>query len=149
MKLKSKCAARYAVLLLVITAALLIGLVILAGSFYQAESFAKNGEFTDNESRLAYLAEFGWECEETPLSEEEILLPAEFDETLNRYNILQRQQGFDLSDYAGLYVMQYRYRVTNYPGSKNVEATLYLYENLIIGADIHSVELGGFMHSLK
>ena len=149
MKLKSKRANKYAVLLLIVTAVLLIGLIILAGTFYRAESYGKSGGLDNNESRLSYLAEFGWECEKTPIAEEEILLPAEFDETLERYNLLQQQQGFDLSNYAGLYVMQYRYRVLNYPGNDNVEATLYLYENLVIGADIHSVELGGFMHSLK
>ena len=149
MKLNTKLSTKYAVLLLIAIAILLTGLVLLAGAFYRTEAFGKNGFVDDNESRLAYLADHGWECEETPIAEEEVLLPAEFDETLERYNLLQRQQGFDLSDYAGLYVMQYRYHVTNYPGNNDVEATLYLYENTVIGGDIHSVALDGFMHSLK
>lgn len=149
MKLRTRLSAKHAVLLLIAIAILLTGLVLLAGTFYRAETFGENGSVGDNESRLAYLAKHGWECEKTPISEEKVLLPAEFDETLERYNLLQRQQGFDLSDYAGLYVMQYRYHVINYPNNDNVEATLYLYEKTVIGGDIHSVALDGFMHSLK
>ena len=149
MKLKTKLSTKHAVLLLIAIAILLIGLVLLAGAFYRIETLGKIGAVDDNEARLAYLEKYGWECEETPVSETEVLLPSEFDETLTRYNLLQRQQGFDLSAYAGLYVMQYRYRVTNYPRNPDVEATLYLYESTVIGGDIHSVALDGFMHSLK
>ena len=80
------------------------------------------------------MKEYGWECEETPIAEEEILLPSSFDTTLEQYNLLQKQQGFDLSDYAGLYVMQYRYHVLNYPDNENVEATLYTYKNIVMVA---------------
>lgn len=149
MELKTRLSSKHAVLLLIAIAILLTGLVLLAGAFYRAESVGKNGSIDNNESRLAYLKEYGWECEKTPIAEEEVLLPSEFDATLEQYNLLQKQQGFDLSDYAGLYVMQYRYHVLNYPDNSNVEATLYIYKNIVIGADIHSAALDGFMHSLK
>ena len=59
MKLKSKHANQYAVLLLIATAVLLIALTLLAGSFYRAESFGKGGGIRDNVDWLAYLSEYG------------------------------------------------------------------------------------------
>ena len=38
--------------------------------------------------------------------------------------------------------------MTNYPGEENVSVSLLVYEDKIIGADVASAELGGFMHRI-
>ena len=51
---------------------------------------------------------------------------------------------------GGLECKQYSYVVTNYPSSDGtVYATLYVKGGRVIGGDIHSANINGFMHTLK
>ena len=77
-----------------------------------------------NEERVAYLQSLGWEVEETPILEQEITLPKEFPDVLDQYNELQRQQGFDLEEYAGKKLTLYTYRITNHPDAEEADASL-------------------------
>ena len=44
----------------------------------------------------------------------------------------------------------YRYRVKNYPsGEENVIAQIIVLNYQVIGGDVHSSALDGFMHGLK
>jgi hypothetical protein len=44
----------------------------------------------------------------------------------------------------------YTYAVTNYPdASQTVLADLYIYKNRVIGGDVHSTNLDGFMIGIK
>ncbi len=101
------------------------------------------------EERIAYLSQFGWSVEEDPLEVTEVIIPETFDDTYANYNELQKSQGFDLSIYAAKRVKKWTYRVTNYPGYENMEciqATLLVYDGKVIGGDVCSTELDGFMH---
>ena len=102
------------------------------------------------EERLQYLAQFGWSVHEEPVSVQEIFIPAQFGDVYNNYNAIQLAQGFDLLPYAGRSVKKWVYAVTNYPGYAQseayVQATLLVCQGIIIGGDICSVELDGFMH---
>ena len=81
---------------------------------------------------------------------QEILIPEEFSPVYQDYNELQKQQGYDLEDYAGRKCTLYTYAVTNYPDkNQTVLADLYLYRDRIIGGDIHSTDLNGFMTGIK
>ncbi len=104
---------------------------------------------SSNEDRLAYLASLGWEAESSPLSEQTILLPKQFPEVLKEYNELQKKQGFDLEKYGGKEVCMFTYRILNYPVNGEVQCSLYQYKNRIVGGDIHSVAIDGFMTGLK
>ncbi|MBE6892123.1 MAG: DUF4830 domain-containing protein [Ruminococcaceae bacterium] len=110
----------------------------------------KNLRGETNEQRIEYLKSFGWEIVEEPTESTEVVIPSEFDETYESYNLLQQTQGFDLSKYKGKKVMRYTYSVKNYPtdSAENVCATLLVSDKKIIGGDISSTSLGGFMHSL-
>ena len=55
-------------------------------------------------------------------------------------------QGFDLEPYAGQICTQYVYKVENHPGDDQVYATLLVYGDEIIGGDIASTAVDGFMH---
>ncbi|MBE6811569.1 MAG: DUF4830 domain-containing protein [Ruminococcaceae bacterium] len=102
------------------------------------------------EERLQYLEQFGWIVQEEPVSVQEIFIPAQFGDVYNNYNAIQLSQGFDLLPYAGRSVKKWVYAVTNYPGYAQseayVQATLLVCQGIIIGGDICSVELDGFMH---
>ena len=103
-----------------------------------------------NSDRLGYLAELGWDCEQEPIDEQEIVIPRSFSHVFEEYNELQQQQGFDLTDYKGLECTMYRYKVKNYPAtSDNVIAQLIVLNYQVIGGDIHSTALDGFMHGIK
>jgi len=80
---------------------------------------------------------------------EELLIPEEFDETYNDYLKLQADQGFDLTKYRGKRVKRYAYEIKNYPtGETGVQAGLLLYRNTVIGGEILSAQLNGFIHGL-
>ena len=102
-----------------------------------------------NEERIAYLQSLGWEVEPTPILEQEITLPKEFPEVLTQYNELQRQQGFDLAEYAGKKLTLYTYRITNHPDAEEADASLYVYHTELVGGDVHSTSFTGFMTALR
>lgn len=103
----------------------------------------------DNESRVAYLRSFGWEVREEPISVEELTIPEEFSDAYTQYLALQQSQGFDLEQYRGKRIRRYTYEITNYPtGETGVQAGLLVYRDTIIGGDVLSSDLDGFIHGL-
>ena len=103
-----------------------------------------------NEDRINFLKQFGWEVESEPTSEKEVLIPEEFDKIFAGYNEIQRKQGLDLSDFKKKNVMRYTYVVTNYPDyDGTVYANILVYRNNVIGGDICSADVGGFVHGCE
>lgn len=103
-----------------------------------------------NEERIALLKSFGWEVEETPVEEADVTIPAEFDRVFENYNAIQRSQGFDLSKYKNRDMKRFTYRVTNYPDYEGtVFCNLLVYKNRVVGADICSSDVNGFIRGLK
>lgn len=93
-----------------------------------------------------FLSQFGWEVDPTPVEEVKIKIPAEFDKVMNSYNELQRKQGLDLSKYRGREVVRYTFKVKNYPNySGNVMANVIVYKNKVIGGDLCSTDVTGFI----
>ena len=102
-----------------------------------------------NADRVDYLSEYGWEVSSEPLSTEELLIPTEMDESYREYLSLQLEQGFDLTQYAGKRVKRYTYEIYNYPsGETGVQANLLVYRNTVIGGEVLSPQLNGFLHGL-
>lgn len=100
--------------------------------------------------RQALLLSLGWEIDESSEEEKRVLIPSCDSGVMAAYNTLQKRQGYDLSRYTGRTVTQYSYRITNYPGyDGTVYATLYVSGRRVVGGDIHSAALGGFMHGLS
>lgn len=103
----------------------------------------------DEEDRRAYLGAYGWQLSPSDPMVEELLIPETFDETYTQYLDLQSQQGFDLAKYAGKRIKRYTYEITNYPtGEIGVQAGLLIYKDTVIGGEILSTDLGGFLHGL-
>ena len=99
----------------------------------------------DNAARVAFLASFGWSGPEEPAETAEVAIPAEFGQVYENYNRLQQSQGFDLTPYKGKTATRYTYTITNFPEQEDMQAHLLVYENRIIGGDLSSPRLDGFM----
>lgn len=110
-----------------------------------------NGETAAD--RKAFFSQFGWTVSEDPIEVKETVIPSEFDESYLKYNELQKEQNFDLEKYKGVRVKSWSYEITNYPGYENTDSVirgnLITLNGKIIGGDICSVELGGFMHGFS
>lgn len=103
-----------------------------------------------NEDRIKFLEQFGWTAESEPIEEAEITIPADFDKVMQSYNELQKQQGLDLSKYRKKDMMRYTYKITNYPNyGGTVYANVIVYKNRVIGGDICSSDIGGFIHGFS
>ena len=76
------------------------------------------------------------------------VIPSEFDSVYENYNNLQKEAGFDLLLYAGKECEMHTYELLNHPLGK-CRANLIIFEGEIIGGDISSVELDGFMEPLN
>ncbi|GHV32976.1 hypothetical protein FACS18949_05740 [Clostridia bacterium] len=101
-----------------------------------------------NDERVAFLEGYGWQVASEPIAFEEVLFPEAFDDVFADYNALQTSQGFALEKYKGKRVMRYTYEIENYPGAAEgtVRANLFVYRDTVIGGDVSSVVMDGFMH---
>ena len=136
-------------------AAMLCCIVLIAAlippSQQQAEVFAAPNPkgVRTNEDRIAYLEHFGWKISSEPSTVEELKIPEEFDERYREYLALQSGQGFDLTKYAGKRVKRYTYSIENYPtGESGIVIHLLLYKNTVIGGEVLSPTMNGFLHGL-
>ena len=114
------------------------------------ESKINYSKIKTNEDRIAFISQFGWRVEQTPVEEVEVTVPEKFDKVFNGYNEIQKRQGLDLSKYKGKTVTRYTYEVTNYENENGkVYANVIVYRNKVIGGDICSANVGGFIHGFS
>lgn len=107
-------------------------------------SFSLSGETADQ--RAAFLLQYGWEVEMPEIRSRQLKIPESFDEIYTAYNEIQREQGMNLLPFAGKTVGQYTYRVTNFPDPNwTVQAVVLVFEGKVIGGDLDTVELDGFL----
>ena len=103
-----------------------------------------------NEDRVNFLSQFGWQVNSEPVETAEIVIPEEFDKIFTGYNEIQKRQGLDLSKYKKKSVMRYTYEVNNYKGEDGkVYANVIVYRNKVIGGDICSADVNGFIHGFE
>lgn len=101
------------------------------------------------EDRTAYLASLGWRCDAASEQYRAVRLPEDFTGVMADYAAMQRADGFSMEKYAGKVCSQYVYTLTEHPGSLTVYAVLYIYKGRVIGGDIHTAALDGYMHGLR
>ena len=135
---------------------LIFGLMSLSGSLAakreDSVGAAKDAnEIGEGESAVReFLKSFGWEASDKPAVVKEIFIPKSFDAVYERYNSeIQIPQGYDLRDHAGLSATLYSYEVYNYPDEDGVSANVLVRDGVVIGGDICSSRLDGFMHGIK
>ena len=135
-------------LILGAVAAVIIGIILLFGGSDAEPTSAP--AVSGNDARVEFLKGFGWEVAASPVESSQVRIPEETTEVFDRYNSLQKSQGFDLKNYAGKTAMRYVYQVNNYPGATEpVYATLLVHKNQVIGGDITDTAAGGHIRGFK
>ncbi|MCL2487395.1 MAG: DUF4830 domain-containing protein [Oscillospiraceae bacterium] len=132
---------------LLLCLAALAGIILLAVS-WPSEPVSVTVPAPDEDARVEYLQQLGYQPGATHSEVREVLIPDEFDEVFTQYNELQKVAGMDLLPYHGKRAKVYTYRIFNHPQGSDVAAHLYVYDNKIIGGDISSTAMNGFMTGL-
>lgn len=130
----------------------LCAVILLVSAADCRSAAARRGLVRSEADCIDYLASLGWETDAETVAFRDSVLPRTFDGVFADYAALQKQQGFDLSAWRGEPIVIYTARVTNYgafEGGGEVWATVLVHANRVIGGDIHSTALGGFMHTLS
>ncbi len=101
------------------------------------------------DQRLEFIHSLGYEVSGAP-EVVNVMIPAEFESVYKAYNNLQKEAGMDLYKYRGKTAAMYTYVMQNYEYSDSVVYLhLLVYRGKVIGGDISSAELNGFMKPLK
>ena len=133
--------------ILAVIAGIILALVLLLGGDAEPTS-AKT--VSGNDARVQFLKDKGWEVSNSPKESGQVRIPKDSSQVYDRYNALQKSQGYDLTPYAGKTVMRYVYKVNNYPGATEpVYATLLVYKNQVIGGDITDTSAKGNVLALQ
>jgi len=147
MMMTAKVNIRKVLIALAAVAGLIIALILTLGGGAEPTAVTT---MSDNDSRVQFLQSQGWDVTTSPAESSQVRIPKEMTPVYERYNELQKSQGYDLSQYAGKNVMRYVYRINNFPGATEpVYATLLVYKNQIIGGDITNSAADGAVQSLK
>lgn len=116
----------------------------------QQQKIQKSNSAKSNEDRIEFIGSFGWEVVSEPLEVKEIIIPKTFDDVYSQYNEMQKDSGYDLTKLSGKRCKRYAYTVTNYPDADgDVLANLIVYKDKVVGGDISSAKLDGFIHGFK
>ncbi len=149
MVMTAKVDLKKIMIILAAVAAGVLALILLLGGGEDSTQTAAPA-VSGNDARVKFLQDFGWEVAASPTESSQVKIPEEQSEVFDRYNTLQKGQGYDLSQFAGKKVMRFVYKVTNFPGSTEpVYATLLVYKNQVIGGDITDTSPGGKIRGFK
>ncbi|MFV0497014.1 MAG: DUF4830 domain-containing protein [Candidatus Fimivivens sp.] len=144
---------RSALLLFLLLAVMAAGRLVLnlvpEGNAALTGATIKRQDGKTEEQRQEFLTTLGWVVNPEPDEVVEIIIPKKFDEVYENYNNIQKEQGMDLSRYKGKRCKRYSYTVLNYPGGEqNIRLNILVCKNKIIGGEVSSMGLDGFMHGL-
>ena len=145
-----------AVLCLTLVAVVISGIAVVLYNCRKSDvgsnNLSVNNSASDIEEILKFISDFGWDVNNEPDEIREIIIPAEFDEVYNKYNEIQLFQGYDLSKYAGERAKNWTFTVRNYPGFEGeefIKINILIYNNTVIGGDVCSIKIDGFMHGFS
>ncbi len=141
---KKKIAIIFAAVVVAVAALILL----LGGGSDSTPTVSTN--VSSNDNRVAFLKSFGWDVTTSPVESSQVRIPEKSSEVFDRYNALQKNQGYDLSQFAGKTVMRYVYKINNFPGATEpVYATLLVYKDQVIGGDITNTAAKGQIQGFK
>lgn len=137
---------------ILISIAIVIAAIILAIPKEEAEpvqTTAAAVKIKTSDDCLAYIESLGYTAESLPLEEKEVTIPSTFDAVYTEYNTIQQSCGFDLSGYKGKTATLYTYAITNYPEHPDVRCDLLVRKGAVIGGNVYTTAIDGFMHGLR
>ena len=99
---------------------------------------------------VEFLSQFGWTVDGASAENSKVTIPENFDKVFAAYNEMQKTQGLDLSKFKKKELTRYTLRVTNYQGYEGtVYANVLVYRNKVVGGDICSADVKGFVHGFE
>ena len=127
------------------------GVLAVSETYSQTASVSQKDlrRICTNEDRVNLLKLYGWEVDPEPKEITEVTVPDLFDKVYEDYNKLQKEDGFDLKKVAGKQVKQYTYLVLNAEYEGTVLAELLIRKDRVVGGDICSARIDGFVHRLS
>ncbi len=137
---------------LVLIAAVIVVVIIAAGGRIEGpeQTSSRDNAVATEADLVNFIRQFGWETEQTPEETIAIYIPKNFDTVLERYNTIQKNQGYDLTRYRGEKATRYTFVITNYPGvDDKVVINVIVHNGEVIGGDVCCKALGGFMHGFS
>lgn len=137
---------------LILIAAIIVVVLIATGGRTEApeQTSSRNNAVANEADLVNFIKQFGWEIEDAPAETIAIYIPKNFDTVLERYNTIQKNQGYDLTKYRGEKATRYTYVITNYPGvTDKVVINVIVHDGEVIGGDVCCKALGGFMHGFS
>lgn len=145
--LKSKILIISISLISIITAIFLIFNMNKQKNIAISETGKYNLTAKNNDERVKFFSQFGWEVSPKPIEICDIIIPSNFNSVFENYNNIQKSQGLDLSKYKEQSCTRYTYQVLNYEDAAcGIRANILVLNNRVIAGDICSNELNGFMH---
>ncbi|MDD4715712.1 MAG: DUF4830 domain-containing protein [Oscillospiraceae bacterium] len=137
------------VLAFFVVAVLVLGIILAVAKTGGGKDNVGGKHISTNEDRISYLESYGWVVSDQPIASEELVIPNSLEKTYSQYNTLQTEQGFNLARFQGKKAMRYTYKILNYPtGETDVQANLLMYKSTVIGGDVCTTALDGWMHGL-
>jgi len=119
-------------------------------SIYTSDAIIGSDGISNNEQRIFYLESLGLTVSAEPIEMAEVIIPDKFDDVYTRYNEIQKEAGFDLLHHRGESCIRYTYNVYNFEEEESpVYANILVIEDHVIGGDISSAQLDGFMLPLN
>ena len=82
-------------------AALMLALILFLGNNDSTAAQTAAPTASSNDGRVKFLTDFGWDVTTSPKESGQVQIPEQSSEVFDRYNALQKSQGFDLSKFAG------------------------------------------------
>ena len=151
------------VAIICVTLAALIAVVAFVPVYTRGESSSPSGITVNAEAVdysydkikgvgdvVGFLSQFGWTVNGATAESAEVTIPAEFDKIFASYNEIQKAQGLDLSKYKKKELTRYTLEVTNYPDyDEKVYANVLVYRGKVVGGDICSADVFGFVHGFE
>ncbi len=145
-----------------ITLVALIAMIAFVPVYADGMSSVSTGAAAEGEVNITYdkvksaadavnfLSQFGWTVDGSKPESATVTIPAEFDKVFAAYNEIQKSQGLDISKYKKKELTRYTFEVTNYEGYEGkVLANVLVYRNKVVGGDICSADVSGFVHGFE
>ena len=123
------------------------------GNVQKSRATGNSLSAVDENDIVSFISTYGWQVDDEPVEVREVIIPETFDEVYNNYNKIQLEQGFNLEKYAGVRVKRWTYIVKNYPETSPeddyIRINILVSDGKVIGGDVCSVKLDGFMHGFS
>ena len=145
-----------------VTLAALVAIIVFVpvyaegiGSIGTGASVEDTAEYSYDKVKSAadavnFLSQFGWTVDGGKPESAKVTIPSEFDKVFAAYNEIQKAQGLDLSKYKKKDLTRYTFEVTNYKGYEGkVLANVLVYRGKVVGGDICSADVSGFVHGFE